>query len=278
MERKLIRYDIKNGTRSNLIQVGLFVAVIIIISLIGAENIHHCEKSYQVKATVLDYICFMTGGPKHIPDKMYELYIIPVLWLLPQVLVAYIIGYYAMTDLDQYGSQILIRSGSRIKWWVSKCIWNGCTVICLYLITYAVTFVTAVMNGADIKWNLTPEVVMGACNITALNGTGRLYRLVLLVMPVITSVSLSIFQMMLALIFSPIIGFIASQSIVFLATIFEYRVLFVNYGMLSHYGITCGSGIVLREGIIICVLVYLVSVVTAGIYFNRCDILTKQSD
>ncbi len=145
----------------------------------------------------------MTGGPKHIPDKMYELYIIPVLWLLPQVLVAYIIGYYAMTDLDQYGSQILIRSGSRIKWWVSKCIWNGCTVICLYLITYAVTFVTAVMNGADIKWNLTPEVVMGACNITALNGTGRLYRLVLLVMPVITSVSLSIFQMMLALIFSP---------------------------------------------------------------------------
>ena len=276
--KKLIIYDLKNGTRNNLAQIGIFMLIIIIINLLGARQITDFEHRCHLNATVLDYICFVAGGPKHIPDNMLSMYVIPVLWLLPQVMIAYIIGYYAMTDLDRYGLQVLIRSDSRIRWWISKCIWNSITVIGLYILLYGITILVACFNGAEKTFRLTPEIVMSLCNISNVNGSVIVHRWILLLMPILVSVSLSVFQMLFALIFSPIIGFIVSQSIVFLATIFEYKILFVNYGMLSHYRLTCGSPIILRDGLLICPLLYIGSVIAGTLFFNHYDILPKQGD
>lgn len=275
---KLVFYDIRSGFRSNRMKLPIFMGLCIFICIMGARSISGIMEMQGVKATVTDYVCYMVGGPKHIPEGMLDIYTIPVLWLALQVMVAYVSGYYAATDLHTYGQQILIRTGSRYKWWISKCIWNIITVVSMYAIIYISSVVTAFFSGADFKNRLTPEIAVSACNINMLGGSRKEITIILFVMPVLVSVSLSMSQMTIGLITSPIIGFIASQSIVFISTIYEQKFLISNYGMLSHNKITCMSGIVYQDGIVISIVVFFISIAAGTVYFKRCNILPKNQD
>ena len=274
---KLIKYDIKMGYISNLTKLAIFEILCICICAIGRNTISDCEIN-GIKASVGDYFCFVLGGPKHIMDNDLSTYVIPVLWLVIQVMIAYASGYYMVKDLHRYGQQVLIRSKSRNKWWISKCIWNILTVISMYLMVNITIITVAILSGAKMSMKLTPEIVMSVCNINMLNGTFKEEMIILLLMPVLVSVTLCMLQVAIAIITSPIIGFIVTQSIVFLSTIFEYKFLISNYGMLSHNRISCGSKIVYSDGIIICMAVFLVSWITGYLYFGRCNIISKGNE
>ena len=221
--KKLIKYDIKAGFTSNKIKFYMLMGVVFCIGCIAVHDMGDAEKMMGVKPTVLDYVCFFVGGPKHIPYNMYELYVIPVLWLLLQVMIGYMVGYYAMTDLSTYGQQVLIRSGSRLKWWFGKCVWNGLTVLMIYAVIYLGTIISGTIGGADVELRLTKEIVTSVCNVDALSGKNFDYIIILFLMPVMVSLAISMIQMFIALISSPIIGFIFSQSIVFMSTLFEKK-------------------------------------------------------
>lgn len=274
---KLFKYDIKMGYMANAVKIAVFELLCIGICLIGKNAISDCEKG-NMAAGIGDYVCFVFGGPKHIFSGDLSSYTIPVLWLCIPVMAAYISGYYATKDLHTYGQQVLIRSGSRVKWWLSKCVWNLITVLSLYVMGYATVVAVAVLSGAGMTMRLTPEIVTSVCNINMLNGNFFEETVILLIMPVIVSVALSMLQLTIAMITSPIIGFMFSQTIVFFSTIFEYKVLVSNYGMLSHNKITCGSDIVWQEGIIICVIVYVAAILVGMLYFSRCNILPKNNE
>lgn len=276
---KLLKYDFKIGFSSILYKLLVFIGLVILINIIGNQSILSVAELEEVKPDVLDYLCFIVGGPKHIPEGMLDLYVIPVLWLIIQVMIAYNIGYYAVTDLHKYGQQVLLRSDTRARWWISKVIWNAVTVLFMYGVLYGATLLTAYLSGAKWEWVLTESIAYRLCNISQdISAYPNEVRLILLVMPVVVTLTLSVAQMTLALIFSPIIGFIGSQSIVFLATIYEFRWLISNYAMLTHNKIACGSNIVYKEGIIICVGVYVVSLMVGMLYFSNCNILPKNQE
>lgn len=275
---KLIKYDLKAGLMNVYNKFFVYIGLIVLINVVGSNSIHNISKTKNIKPDIMDYICFVVGGPKHIPKGMLEIYVIPVLWIIIQVMIAYIVGYYAITDLNRYGQQILLRSVSRVKWWVSKIIWNVLMVFMMYAFLYFATFTTACLSGVKCEWILTEDIVREACNIDMLNGNQREILVILMVMPVLVSMTLSVFQMTIALIFSPIIGFISSQSIVFLSTIYEFKWLISNYAMLSHNRITCSSNIDYKEGLIICLVVFVISLVVGMVYFSNCNILPKNQE
>ena len=68
------------------------------------------------------------GIPIYIPNNNLP-FQIPFVWLMIQILVAFLIFNYPTQDLCSYGTQILIHIRNRKMWWISKCIWNICTVL-----------------------------------------------------------------------------------------------------------------------------------------------------
>ena len=276
--RKLIKYDLKHGWNNTYYKFGIFAVIIIIINIIGVNSIKMIVEDYGTTADILDYICFVVGGPKYIPEGMVNRYIIPVLWLLIQVGISYTIGYYAVADLHTYGQQILLRSPSRARWWISKVVWNFVTVCGLYIILYGITLLSGALAGCEWKWKLTPQIATNLCNIDAVLGSRYEHMIILLIMPVITSIALSMVQMAIALLSSPMIGFIVAQSVVILSTIYAKKWLISNYAMLSHNKLTCPSEIIFKEGIIINVLVCVVSISVGVCYFRKCDIILKREE
>lgn len=275
---KLFWYDLRIGMKSNMVKLIAYISIVIGICIIGCNTIHNSSEFYNVTPDVLDYICFILGGPRYIPEGMIEIYTIPVLWLIIPVMIGYIIGYYAMTDLHKYGQQVLLRSASRTRWWLSKCIWCGLMVVISYAIIYVFTILTAFISGATFNWKLTDEIAVNACNVSYIGGTDNEVRIILLLMPVIVSLALSILQILLGLVFSPIIGFMLTQSIVFLATIYHKSFLIANYAMLSHNRLTCDSNIDYIEGIYVCAGVYIISLILGILYFRGYNILPKNHE
>ncbi|MBQ3061355.1 MAG: hypothetical protein IJD02_02830 [Lachnospiraceae bacterium] len=276
--RKLVKYDLRNGWHNTYYKIGIFVLVIVVINIIGVNSIKMVIDNNKINADILDYICFVLGGPRYIPEGMFSMYVIPVLWLLIQVGISYTIGYYAMNDLHAYGQQVLLRSSSRAKWWISKIVWNVTMVSLLYVIIFIVTIVSAQIAGCKWDWELTTDIARDVCNIDMIAGKSQEILIVLMVMPLLTSITLSLIQMVLALILSPMIGFIVVQSIVILSTIYAKKWLISNYAMLSHNKITCASDIKYTDGIVINVILCLAAFVIGLCYFQRCDILPKNEE
>lgn len=274
-KKGIIRYDLITGFKNNFSKIMVFCGIIIVINIIAGINISGIESIYEVKATFTDYICVIMGGPRYIFPGTIDSYQIPVLWLLPQIMISYIVGYYAMTDIDKEGVQVLVRANTRRKWWISKCIWNGTMIIFLHFIIYGVTIINALVNGADIKYGLTLEVITNLCDMYYVTGSKIEVILTLIIMPVLVSIAINMMQMTIALVFSPIIGFICSQSIVFLSTIITSKWLISNYGMLSHSNLTCMSDIDLKEGIVRCVVLYALAVFVGNAYFRKYDVVVR---
>lgn len=275
---KIIRYDLKAGFRTVYNKILMYIGVIVLINVIGSHSINQFAETGGLTPDVLDYICFVVGGPRYIPKGMIDMYQIPVLWLIIQVMIAYTVGYYAITDLNSYGQQVLLRSVSRRKWWISKIIWNMLTVIFMYVLLFLITIGTAFVSGAKWEWILTEPIAQNVCNITMLSGTNREIVMILMIMPVLVTAVLSLLQVTVALIVSPIIGFIVSQSIVFLATIYDLKWLISNYAMLSHNKLTCMSEIDCKEGILLCFIFYIIALMAGTGYFTHCNILPKNRE
>ncbi len=273
--RRLMNYDLKLGISSNIKKLLLFVVLVTAYNIVGSHSIAGYAELNNLKPDVLDYFCYVLGGPRFIPEGMIEMYQIPVMWLMLQIMIAYTIGYYAVTDLHRYGQQVLLRSTSRTKWWLSKVIWNLITVLIMYSIVFGITLLSAYVSGASFEWKLTDDIAMEVCNINMIPEDVSIILIFIFVMPVIVSVTLSIMQMVIALITSPIIGFIVTQSIAFLATIYTNKIFISNYAMLSHSKYTCFSNIDYHHGLIICGVLMIVSVTAGSIYFMHCNILPK---
>lgn len=278
MKKGIIRYDIISGFRNNLGKIVVFFIMIVGISMINTGNIKEVESLYNINATIVDYFLVFMSGPKYISEGALDMYQIPVLWLLPQIMISYIAGYYAMTNIDKEGLQALVRANTRRKWWISKCIWNGTMVTFLYFLMYGVIIVNASINGADMRCAYNMEILNELCDIFYINGTNTEILLMLLFMPLLVSLTINILQMTIALIFSPIIGFIFSQSIVFLSTIITNKWLISNLGMLSRSKIVGVSDITIKTGIIICIGVYVLFVVVGYEYFKRYDVVVREVD
>lgn len=110
--RRLMNYDLKLGISSNIKKLLLFVVLVTAYNIVGSHSIAGYAELNNLKPDVLDYFCYVLGGPRFIPEGMIEMYQIPVMWLMLQIMIAYTIGYYAVTDLHRYGQQVLLRSTS----------------------------------------------------------------------------------------------------------------------------------------------------------------------
>ena len=73
--------------------------------------------------TVGDYVArFLCGMPLFNPDD--PSFHVNVLWLTIHLYLAYVIGLFPSKDLYGYGQQMLLRSQTRLTWWISKCLWK----------------------------------------------------------------------------------------------------------------------------------------------------------
>lgn len=122
---KMCWYDIKNGCLKN-IKLLLFPIVyeIVVLFAMMQKVVSYEKYGMEVEKHLGDILLYNFGGmPKYVlsAEKVFEF---PVIWTVFLVLILFATLSYPMTNLHGFGNKVLVKGQNRIKWWLSKCLWN----------------------------------------------------------------------------------------------------------------------------------------------------------
>ena len=228
----------------------------------------------DLQVSFMDCIIYVFKGMKEItPSNPFEL---PVQYSFIILMLALFIGSYPLKNLHDFGKNILIRSRRKSDWWFSKCIWNISMVMAFFVSIYAGAGFRCILTGSmfcgigDVSADAI-GIILG-CNKDNIYDT-ELMTIMAIILPILTGIALSLFEMMMAFLTSPVISYISIITIAIFSAYYTKWFMPGNFLMSYRYVQACNNGITLMTSVVVDVVIIVASIVIGKIYFNRCDVL-----
>lgn len=271
-----IKFDLTHG----LFKRGMWVRYIIWFSFFVLASLEFTGALTSLELsryTYGDYLLSIFGGMREYTPTPGEPFRIPYLWLINHIGILYFTLHYMHDDLDGFGRQMILRSGSRTAWWLSKCIWNTAVVVLLYFIAWGTVFLFASANRAIWSFEISPfmaeMMVFGSKQIA---GAGRPVTLEITFLPLLVTLAISQVQMLLCLVVRPAISYVIS-IVLFVSSAYYLSPFFLgNYAMALRSEKIVSNGVSGTLGVGLCLILILVSIVLGITLFQKYNILDKE--
>ncbi|WP_071396579.1 hypothetical protein [Bacillus tuaregi] len=252
------------------------VFLIFIFSCVYFQNMVDRGASHEITSSIPSYsdyiIQIFKGMEIYQENRPFE---IPVTWLLINIYIVYLVSYYPFQDLNGYGQLIILHSKNRKQWWLSKCIWNISTVLTFYLIGYIVVFLFTLLSG-DIAFQRNEDINLLVSRVNTANFQPESLLIIGFILPIITSIAISLFQMTLTLFCRPIFSCIIVITLLVASAYSSFPLLIGNYLMiLRNNMISLGEGVYATIGILLSISLSIFSILIGFVRFRNLDILYK---
>lgn len=278
---KQAKNDIKQGILCEYMKYVVVLAIMIFLTVDFTMRVGHGFEIGKIDTgtmSITDVLLSIFKGMEEYNPNSKMQFEMPMSYILLNVFLAFIIGNYPMKDLLGFGKNVLVRSKDRASWWMSKCIWNIAAVTSFYGILLIVILITC-----GIKGNFSVEPTVSICTkITGINITQEtqyvdigLLLLTVYVLPILTSLALSMFQMAMAFITSPVISYMIIIAILVGAAFYNNQFLPGNYFMMLRNQTLLENGFHTYIAVIFDSFLFIVSAIAGYLYFRKCDILEK---
>lgn len=273
---KLIKHDLLIGIfYAKLKYVPVFLIFIFLCA--HFQNMADISFSHGITSSYpsfSDYLIDIFKGMEiYQKNKPFE---IPVSWLMINIYIAYLVSFYPFQDLNGYGQQIILHSKNRKQWWLSKCIWNISTVLTFYLIGYLVIFLFLLFSG-NFSLPRNKDINLLISNVNTANLQLESVILIGFILPIITSIAISLFQLSLAMFCKPILSCIIIISLLVVSAYSTSPLLLGNYLMILRNNlISLNNGVSEVTGIWISVFLSIFSICSGYLKFKYLDILHKE--
>ncbi|OHX31076.1 hypothetical protein [Bacillus mycoides] len=263
----IIIYDVRNVIKKNINKwvlwcVFLFVlCVLSVITLNGSNETNNC----------LDLWFLLFGGVKdYTPGTMQ---FPPFSWLLIQASLAFLVGDYLYNELKENSFYVLVRVKRRFNWFFAKIVWIIITVVLFYMTILLSLVLSSLYLDLDINmWGSYSRTIFENQEILFINPL-TFFSLSFFIC-FITSLVLSLVQVMLTLIIKPIYSYIFIIFILLLSVYISSPILLGRYLMVIRYidyfsnGIFEGMHIIVYE-----ILVFFFVLILGSIYFRKMNLV-----
>lgn len=270
---KILKYDLNIGFSINLPK---YIISVLFVAVLCTKFYSNLSDSAGIpNGSIIDCYMYIFKGMKVYNVENGDPFVIPFDWLILQSLIGLLIVQYPTQDLYSYGTQILMRSKSRASWWISKCIWNFATVLMFYLLSFITATIFSYIFG---DFSLIPNVRVNEFSSLIILKDVQInftFYISVLILPLLTSAAVSLFQMMLSFLINPVISFLLIAGIMAASAYCHTPFLVGNYIMILRNKVIYESGFKNTNIIIIDLIIILLSVVAGLLYFKRADILKK---
>lgn len=231
------------------------------------------ESAFAV--TYFDCVLYNLRGMKMYSPNLDGEYVIPMVWLIYQVLVALIVGDYPYRSLQGIGNNILINCGSRKKWMISKYIYAVVSVVLFYAVAFFAMFLYSVFSGAELS--LLPSKLFSYVFFDLNTEKVVLYELVIctFLMPIFTSSVISIMQTTLSFIIKPYVSFIFVSVYALVCTFKTSPMLIGNASMIIRSRFFITDGLMIEECAFWLLIYAAVFLVLGLIIISRKNILKR---
>ena len=273
---KLIKYDLTYGifNLKSIIKYAIFILFFILACFELGGKINNFNYN---GATLGDYFLYIFGGIKEYIPSPNDPFQIPYLWLINHLLILYFTLHYASDDLSGVGQQMIYRAGGRIKWWVSKCIWNFTSVVSYYFISFTVIITYSLIKENAIKLSFSSfmrDIIYFGPKDLGLETWDIVLEVSL--MPFLVTLALSILQMALSLVFKPAFAFIFSSVMLISSAYYMTPFLIGNFSMAVRSDKVVSNGVNLTDGIIATLVMIALGIIIGILAIRRYNILSKE--
>lgn len=277
---KMCWYDIKNGCLKN-IKLLLFPMVyeIVVLFAMMQKVVSYEKYGMEVEKHLGDILLYNFGGmPKYVlsAEKVFEF---PVIWTVFLVLILFATLSYPMTNLQGFGNKVLVKGQNRIKWWLSKCLWNLLCNAIFFGLIIVIILIFCQIKGIpfDMHINTEMQTVLFEPNADTELVKDAFMPFGELVLVFLLSVTICQLQMLLCLWFKPVYSFMIMCMMMLASAYFQSVFLIGNYAMLIRHswinvdGMDCSIGIPVT-----CVLIVF-TVIAGFMRFKRFDIIQEEN-
>lgn len=292
---RLLASDLRYGLAAVLPRFGLVAALAVIVFFLSyatvyvkfPEAAHHLTLGEST-------LCLWRGMLPYVPEQG-EPFKFPMAWFALLVATAYAVADYPFRDLNGMGARIIVACHSRWAWWLAKCAWVITAALVCWLTTFAVAATVAWATGGGWDLSVRPGVatVLSAGRNAELSEAAQLLAvgnitqaLALEPIPIGWSlvscaaalIAVLLLQTTVSLLAHPIVGIIASISVLFFSAYFRFWWLPGEYLMLARTDTLMRAGMHPWVGIALSCALALGAVAVGGLVFNRKNILGKEGD
>lgn len=233
------------------------------------------KPNLQIDMTFGDMVVSVLGGiMKYEPDKG-DVFRFPAAWSLLLMAMAYVPLSYPYRDLMGFGKSVLVASGSRISWWLSKCLWVVAATLTSFAVFLALSAGAALLVGGG----LSPTISSGLPTLAgfmAMTSPISCDLPAFLAVALVVICSLCLLQTALSLAVRPVLSF-AFTAALLLASAYVYSPLLLgNYLMVARTAGVAEEAMDPTTGLALAVVVGMASVIGGGAYFSRMDCAGKE--
>ncbi len=275
----LVRHDFYAGT---VLAWKKYFPVILLFAAMCAyflQSVSSAEINDQIhsRPDFADYLIDVFRGMRiyHPGGESVE-FQAPAAWLMLHSYLAYLVSDYPFRDLCGFGQQVLLRSKLRGQWWYCKCVWVSGSVVLCYLLGYLTLLLFSLCTGGI---SLVPHraINLSVSQVDSSKLTPGCILAVGILLPVLTSIALSLFQTFLSFYSNPVFGYSVIIGILVVSAFQCSPLLPGNYLMLLRSVCVTPQGVTVEDGILadLCFIVF--SVLAGAGRFSRYDILKKQN-
>lgn len=277
---KLLKYDFKIGIiyqfKKLIISACVFSGVFV-DCCVRLRSYMTGHSPFQIEKTLGNVFLYVFGGAQAYDKNVDTQFIFPAIWILIYLLLLYFTLYYPYNNLEENGQNILVRSGGRTLWWISKCCWAVLTVAIYFAVSWIVLTVACKLSGIPLSTRLSPNI----WKFLEMRDTAPyLYpenlNLEIFVLPFLVMTSLSLLQMTVSLFIRPIYSYIITAIIVLSSSYYQSPWLLGNYAMPVRSSRMIENGVNPYIGIAFSLALTICSFAVGIVKFKKYDILKKE--
>ena len=272
---KLLKRDIKYGTIKQLFKLIPIVVVVVFMFIKWDMYLDYlAEQGHTItERSLMECVMFMFEGMAVYSFDPKAFFNPPLIWIVFNVTILYFTAYYPHRDCDYYGKTIFMATKSRTQWWISKMVWCCISVIVCYLATFICIFAGTVLKGYRLSFNTNTDFLLSQYG----NGIRYLNKsdvfIVVIILPVVVSITLCELQMLMSFILTPVISFALMVGLIVISSFYTVWWLLPNFTMwrrsafFDYKGVLPSSGLILSGYLLLAVFLLGISL------FKQKDIL-----
>lgn len=272
-------FDIRQG----ILRSGTLLLVPTVIAAVTFFDFYAKARRYLEQGMIHstmdygDYWFYLYGGMcEYIPspDNPFQF---PAVWILVFLVLPFVLLNYPFRDMFGVGQQILVRSGQRSLWWLSKCCWNFCGTVLYQLIIQAAGLVLSLVFEVEISNRIHMDFINLVFNIRYQEvWNPSSLPVAALLLPMLVSAAINMLQMTLSLFIRPMFGFFAVAVLLLASAYLLSPLLIGNYAMAFRYDWMLKAGVSMGVGMRMAAILLLLAVLSGLVRFRLYDILESE--
>lgn len=274
-----LAFDFRQGIlrRGTLLLVPAVIAAVTFFGFYAKARRYLEQGMTQSTVDYGDYWFFLYGGMcEYIPspDNPFQF---PAVWILVFLVLPFVLLNYPFRDMYGVGQQILVCSGRRSLWWLSKCCWNFCGTVLYHLIIQAAGLVLSLVFEVEISNRIHMDFINLVFNIRYQEvWNPSSLPVAALLLPMLVSAAINMLQMTMSLFIRPMFGFFAVAVLLLASAYLLSPLLIGNYAMAFRYDWMLKAGVSMEAGMRIAAILLFLAVLSGLVRFRLYDILESE--